>query len=124
MGTSSFKQIKSFMLLEYKISMGKLVEQRIKKKADNLAVLISLFIQSQPCRKVEELVKDPRFMAMVRAQASQNIDAVLYNSQGVNLLHVDPSLVGINLRELFTGNPEMLRLVDGGFKNTTSGYYD
>ena len=124
MGSGSFRQIKSFMLLESKISMGKLVEQRIEEKAIALAAETSLFLKAHPDIKVEDLARTPMFASQVKAHADTNIDVAIYNVQGVNLLHVNPAFTGINLRELFAGNPEMLRLVEGEFKNATSGYYD
>jgi HAMP domain-containing protein len=128
MGSNSFTQVKTFFLLQSRISMGSLVEKNIEAKVANVAEQISVYVQTNvkanPKKDPQIMLQDPELLKIAVQTVGENDYTAVYDTQGVNIYNVDPQAVGMSLRDLFKDNPEMLKLMESGLKDPTAGYYD
>ncbi len=128
MGSNSFTQVKTFFLLQSRISMGSLVEKNIESKVANVADQISVYVQTNikanPSRDPQVMLKDPQLEKIAVQPIGENDYTAVYDNQGINIFNIDSRAVGMSLRDLFKDNPEMLKLMESGLKDPTAGYYD
>ena len=128
MGSNSFTQVKTFFLLQSRISMGGLVEKNIEAKVANVAEQISVYVETtvkaNPKKDPQIMLKDPELQKIAVQTVGENDYTAVYDSQGINIFNADPQAVGMSLRDLFKDNPEMLKLMESGLKDPTAGYYD
>lgn len=109
MGLNSFTQVKTFFLLQSRISMGSLVEKNIETKVANVAEQISVYVQTyikaNPKKDPQVMLQDPELQKIAVQTVGENDYTAVYDSQGVNIYNVDPQVMGMSLRDLFKDKP-------------------
>ncbi|MBN1254988.1 MAG: HAMP domain-containing protein [Deltaproteobacteria bacterium] len=100
------------------------MERSIQDKALSVAKQIEIFIKADPKKKIGDLLKDSELQAIAVQEVGENDYTAVFDKEGLNYFHINPEFVGKNIRDLFQQNPEMLKIMEGGLKDATSGYYD
>lgn len=69
-------------------------------------------------------MKDPVIQSIAVQKVGEMGHTAICDVQGVIYFHVDPTLVGMSLNQIYGKNPELLRIMEAGAKGPTSDYYD
>jgi len=123
-GSQKLTELKTFFLTETRTYTGGLVEKIIKTKALDVVGQMEVVFRSNPKMKKEDLLKDPVIQSIAVQKVGEMGHTAICDVQGVIYFHVDPTLVGMSLNQIYGKNPELLRIVETGAKNPTSDYYD
>ena len=123
-GSQSMKELTSTSLNESESQLGKLGEKIIKEKAIDVAAQIELFIKTHPKLKKEDMLRDPWLKSIAVQKVGKTGYTAVHDTMGINYFHVNPKIVGSDLRDLSAKLPAFGKILEASLKGPAYGYYD
>ena len=123
-GFGSLTELSAAAVKESTDSLNKLGERVIQEKAQDVAKQIEVFIKSQPKTSFVALSKNPRLKEIAVQKVGETRYTAVHDNLGINYFHVNPKIVGTDLRQLATKLPEFWKILEAGLSGPASGYYN
>ncbi len=124
-GAESLKELSATATRESKVSLDKLGEKMIREKAIDVAAQMEIFIKSRPPKmKREDILKDPLLKGIAVQKVGETGYTAVHDTNAINHFHVNPQIVGSDLRQLADRFPAFWKILEASLKGPASGYYD
>lgn len=124
-GSESLKELTATATRESKFSLDKLGERMIREKAIDVAAQMEIFIKSRPPKmKREDILKDPLLKEIAVQKVGETGYTAVHDTNAINHFHVNPQIVGSDLRQLADRFPAFWKILEASLKGPASGYYD
>ncbi len=124
-GAESLKELSATATRESKVSLDKLGEKMIREKAIDVAAQMEIFIKSRPPKmKREDILKDPLLKEIAVQKVGETGYTAVHDTNAINHFHVNPQIVGSDLRQLADRFPAFWKILEASLKGPASGYYD
>ncbi len=124
-GSESLKELSATATRESKASLDRLGEKMIREKAIDVAAQMEVYIKSRPPKtKREDLLKDPLLKEIAVQKVGETGYTAVHDTNAINHFHVNPQIVGSDLRQLADRFPAFWKILEASLKGPASGYYD
>lgn len=124
-GSESLKELSLTSTRESKASLDRMGEKIIREKALDVAAQMEIYIQSRPPRmKREEILRDPSLKEIAVQKVGETGYTAVHDTNAINHFHVNPQIVGTDLRLLSERFPAFWKILEASLKGPASGYYD
>lgn len=124
LGLDSLKELGAVTLKESTASLNKLGERAIQEKAQDVAKQIEIYVASHPRKSAIAFLNDPQLKEITVQRVGETGYTAVHDNHGINLFHVNPQVVGMDLHQLATKLPEFVKILDAGLQGPAYGYYD
>jgi HAMP domain-containing protein len=105
-------------------TMNQLGEQMIREKAADVAHQIEIFMRSHSDLDVDGLRAHPELQEIAIQPVGKTGYTAVHDSQGVNHLHPNPKIVGMDLSTLAETYPDFWRILEQSLTGDAQGYYN
>jgi HAMP domain-containing protein len=85
---------------------------------------MEIFIKLNPKLKKEDMPHHPWLKAIAVQKVGETGYTAVHDQKGINYFHVNPQIVGTDLRQLSPKLPAFSKILEAGFQGPASGYYD
>jgi len=124
-GYESLKELSISSTKESKASLDRMGEKIIREKAVDVAAQMEIFIKSRPPKmKREDILKDPWLKEIAVQKVGETGYTAVHDTNAINHFHVNPQIVGSDLRQLSERFPAFWKILEASLKGPASGYYD
>jgi nitrogen fixation/metabolism regulation signal transduction histidine kinase len=124
-GNESLRELSGTSTNESQASLNRMGEKIIREKAVDVAAQMEIFIKSRPPRmKREDILRDPLLMEIAVQKVGETGYTAVHDTDAINHFHVNPQIVGSDLRQLSGKFPAFWKILEASLKGPASGYYD
>lgn len=118
------KQMGSVATKEGVQTLNELGERMIREKAKDVAHQIGIFVKARPKLKLAALPKNKALRKIAVQPVGKTGYTAVHDNKAVNYFHVNPKIVGTNLRTLAKRFPEFWKILEASLTGNAHGYYD
>ncbi len=124
-GSESLKELNIASTKESQSSLDRMGEKIIREKAIDVAAQMEIFIKSRPPKmKREDILRDAALKEIAVQKVGETGYTAVHDTNAINHFHVNPQIVGSDLRQLSDRFPAFWKILEASLKGPASGYYD
>lgn len=105
-------------------TLSELGERMIREKAKDVARQIEIFVKAHPKSKLPALREDEEMKGIAIQPVGKTGYTAVHDNKAINHFHVNPKIVGMNLRTLANRFPEFWEILEASLAGDAHGYYD
>lgn len=96
----------------------------IKQRSLDTAKEIDIYLEFNPDKKIEDLVKDEKFKSLAVQRFGVEGYTAVNDEKGINYFHPNPKIEGTDLHLLDNQLPGFWEIIDRGLSQESSGFYE
>jgi HAMP domain-containing protein len=124
LGSNSLNELGTESVKESTALLNRLGEQIIQEKAEGVAKQIEIYLEAHPGLSGPSLMNNSRLQEIAVQRVGKTGYTAVHNNKGINYFHVNPKIVGINLRGLADKLPDFVKILEAGLHEPVGGYYN
>ncbi|NIO04396.1 MAG: HAMP domain-containing protein [Proteobacteria bacterium] len=105
-------------------TLNELGERMIREKARDVARQLEIYIKSHPRSTIPALREDKELKIIAVQPVGDTGYTAVHDNGAINHFHINPKIVGMNLRTLAERFPEFWKILEASLKGDAQGYYD
>ena len=105
-------------------ALEELGQEVIRQKAQDIARQIEIYLKHKEFSSLEDLKTDPELASIALVKIGQTGYSALHDTHGVNLLHLEPAVIGTDLHSIQSVYPQFWAIFERGLTQESGGYYD
>lgn len=99
-------------------------KQLIRQKANDIARQIEIYLSCHTYPNLEALSADAKLAAIAVQRVGQTGYSAVHDTQGINRFHVNPELIGADLRHLAGRFQNFWEIIEQSLTGESEGYYE
>lgn len=105
-------------------ALEELGSQLIREKALDIARQLEIYLKPLHFSSIEELKQDPELTSIAVVRVGTSGYSAVHDTNGINHYHVEPWVVGVNLKTVEHKYPQFWEIVKAGMTQEAGGFYE